>query len=145
MIHSIDHNDHPGFNLLPLDLNEGVNFLIDGWVYNRGDTTRQYLRRVLEGQKVPSVGLYLNGQTVVSGAFMNINGLVGMLATSKEHQGKGYASKVMQQLLKRMALQGYIPCSAVEIHNDSSTRLHEKNGLHVSHECYLVSFNKASS
>jgi len=132
--------DKDSVEMRSLNNEEGIQFLVKRWKYSKTGT-EEYVRRMLA--KNPSSGLYSKRDNeknkVLSGILTNTNGLVGMLSTDPDERQKGYAVAVMRDLLKRMAIDGFYPCSALEEKNIASARFHEKVGMKFSHKCdYLL-------
>jgi len=112
-----------------LDLTQGVPFILKEWKYSSVELA-DYLKHVISHND--TMGIYASNQ-LVCGAATHVNGIIGMLNTKEGFRRKGYAQMCMRSLMKRLAEKELIPCSAAEICNPASVKLHEKLGMKISH------------
>jgi len=120
-----------------LDVEKGTEFLLRHWKHSRAGT-RNYLQVLIS--RHDTLGIYIENNPVCA-LITHINGTMGMLNTADEFRRKGYAQICMKALIKDLAQNGFVPCSAVEVPNNVSQALHQKIGMKASHIVdYIGSF-----
>jgi ribosomal protein S18 acetylase RimI-like enzyme len=122
----------PPFELKPLDVRTGAEFISRTWKYSH-EVTLSFIQSIV--QRNESSGIYFDGKPV-SGVTVS-QGLITMLHTDEEHRKKNFGSLCMQELIKRMTEAGLIPASTVEINNIASKKFHDKAGMKV---CQYVDY-----
>lgn len=118
-----------------MDTEIGAEFITSLWKYTAPGTL-EFAKDMI--QKLPSSGVYINNSQVVSGAMTHPHFNIGMLATNPNYRGKGYALICMKALIKNLAEEGYIPCSAVEVKNEASNKFHLKCGMKLFRTCDYI-------
>ena len=124
--------------LKPLDLNSGPNFVYNTWKYAK-EGSMEYITQTIE-RNITS-GVFTKEGKPISGILTIAGGVMGMLYTDKAYRNRNYGMLCMQKLMKDLATNGFVPCSAVETCNEPSIRFHTKIGMKRSHRIDYIRFD----
>jgi len=123
----IDFSHDDDVELKPLDMETGPDFIYNTWAYSV-EGSLDYITQCIERNISSGVYSKKDGKPI-SGILTNPEGLMGMLYTDKAYRNKNYGKLCMQKLMKDLAKNGYVPCSAVEMCNEPSKNFHIKIGM----------------
>jgi ribosomal protein S18 acetylase RimI-like enzyme len=111
-----------------LDAVAGTEFIYRTWKYAKVGSM-EYISQSIE--RNISSGVFTRDGKLVSGIITISAGAMGMLHTDRAYRNKNYGKLCMQNLMKELAKNGFIPASAVEICNEASKKFHKKIGMKI--------------
>jgi len=120
---------HPITKLTPLDASEIAHILSEGFPEFGGFTSDRITERMKED--VLFLGVKEEERLVSFGnaRVLEFGTNIGMVATSKEHRGKGYATSVVSALLKEILRESELAFIHVLSDNPSAVRVYTKVGF----------------
>ena len=95
------------------------------WKFAKPDSP-SFINKCLE--RNPSAAISVDGK-IASSVMFTSKGTMGMLYTSMEARGKGYARAAMHSIMKSLATDGFVPACTVEMKNLTSKAFQRRVGL----------------